>query len=119
MTNEDKARTIIEATHDWRRDEHDADTSGWRSYTRGHLWRLCRRCGLVHQILLFPSEHLGRVGRLDGFILDSGEQLGLEEAAELDCPVCPECGEPQADGNYHAPGCPVLAETEESEDEDA
>jgi hypothetical protein len=58
---------------------------------------------------------LGQCRECDSHLLRSGRETTYCPT----CDVCPECGEPQADGNYHAPGCPVLAETEESEDEDA
>jgi hypothetical protein len=89
MTNwfgeDDEAlRQVGEAAHDWRRDERDDDTSGWRSPGEGIIWRVRRRCGLTHKTSLRDYE--SGFQWEDNFTLPSGEELGLEEASELECP---------------------------------
>lgn len=73
-----------------------------------------------HHVGPCPADGTDSLGRCVGECPECGAHLlqsGRETTYCPDCDRCPECGEPQADGNWHASGCPLLAEAEESEAE--
>lgn len=41
---------------------------------------------------------------------DDGWHVSGRGGVICECEACPECGEIEAGGGWHAPGCPVLAE---------